>query len=151
MANTIITVRVDQKSGNKTYDADSYKSKGKSCQDTNLPYVRVLRDTEVQWKCPDGDLEIQFTGDSPFVSKLDRFVAPKKQLTPSQTTRPLRSVRRCFPYTAKVTMPNGTVISDPDLEVDPGSGGRPKPAAKKSTAKRSAAKKPKKPKKNLRK
>ncbi|MBM3746737.1 MAG: hypothetical protein FJW34_13160 [Acidobacteria bacterium] len=88
--------------------------------------IRVLSNRKVRWKCPDADLQIDFTGDSPFKSGRKHLPKVKKnKSTAAEETRDLKA-RESFVYTATVFLPAGPVLADPTLDVDPDPGPKKK-------------------------
>ncbi len=95
--------------------------------------IAVKANRTMRWKSPDGDLQIEFTGDSPFKSDHKKLKKVKKnELTPDEETKDVKQIAN-FSYTATVFLPSGAVSADPTLEVDPDPG--PKPPAKKTKKK----------------
>jgi len=104
---TIITVSAKDQS----LTPDKYAEK-----DPQGKKIVVHSNRQVQWKCPDGNLEIVFRK-SPFKSGPATLKANQGALTAPLETASVKQ-RQTYPYTLKV---NGQVI-DPDLDVDPDPG-----------------------------
>jgi len=77
----------------------------------------------VCWKCPDGDLEIRFTGAWPFKKGKTILTAGKNNCTDERETQDLAQTQS-FPYTATITRKEHGITTpiDPELEVEPGGG-----------------------------
>ena len=143
MANDFtITVRVDTTTTPETL---TYTGAGPGGSTNGAKSHKILREAELFFMCPDGDLLIHFKGDKkPFKNPnaADVMVqATAGNNTPKLTVKKVRWGKRVR-YTAVVAKTAGGMIAeDPELEDGGGGGGGGGQKKKKTVSKKKVAKK----------